>query len=149
MIAAMPHHDLTVHREEYLYLAGLTHNSAIVAWGAFYFKVKGDPDNGKWKLLDDDDLDDLNTSRTNLIGASSSPYAAEGTAAEVVFGERGGEPEKILIAGANHAEITDLKPDTVYTYSVKVNGEQWGTGLLRDWTIEGQEGAMRKSNFFY
>jgi len=33
--------DLSIHREEYLYLAGLMHDSVLVAWGAFYFKLKG------------------------------------------------------------------------------------------------------------
>ena len=59
----MSHNELSIHREEYLYLADLTDNRALIAWGAFYFKVKGDPDNGKWKLIDDDDLDDLNRVR--------------------------------------------------------------------------------------
>src|SRR5687768_13097975 len=123
----MADNDLSIHREEYLYLAGLTHDSALIAWGAFYFKLKGNPDGGKWELIDDDDLDDFNTSRTNLIGASSAPYAAEGTAAEVELTEKGtGNTQNKLIAGANHAVFKDLKPDTAYTYRVEVNGDEWG-----------------------
>ncbi|MBC7931389.1 MAG: metallophosphoesterase family protein [Rubrivivax sp.] len=146
----MANNDLSIHREEYLYLAGLTHDSALIAWGAFYFKLKGDPENGKWELIDDDDLDDFKTSRTNLIGASSAPYAASNTAAEVELTEQGtGNTKKKLIAGANHAVFEDLKPDTAYTYSVRVNGELWGAGPLRDWEVEGDKGFMRRSNFSY
>ena len=41
------------HSEPYIYLAGFSHKSALIAWGAFYFKAKSD---GRMKLVDDDDL---------------------------------------------------------------------------------------------
>jgi tartrate-resistant acid phosphatase type 5 len=146
----MADNDISTHREEYLYLANLTHDAALVAWGAFYFKLKGDPDTGRWKLIDDDDLDDFGTSRTNLIGASSSPYAADNTAAQVELTEKAtGETRLKSIVGANHAVFEDLKPDTTYTYSVKVNGREWGAGPLMDWEVEGDRGAMRPSRFSY
>ena len=141
--------DLPI-REEYLYLAGLTHNSALIAWGAFFFKLKGNPENGKWELIDDDDLDEHKTFRKDLIGASSAPYAANNTAAEVELTEKAtGDKQEKLIAGANHAVFTDLRPDTTYTYTVKVNGQQWAGGPLRDWVIEGDKGFMRPSEFSY
>ncbi len=146
----MADNDLSIHREEYLYLAGLTHDSALIAWGAFYFKLKGNPDTGKWGLIDDEDLNDFNTSRTNLIGASSAPYASNNTAAEVELTEKGtGNTQKKLVAGANHAVFKDLKPETAYTYRVKVNGREWGAGPLLDWEIEGDKGFMRRSKFVY
>jgi hypothetical protein len=46
---------MKVHFEPYLFLAALTHESALVAWGGFYFKVARDE--GRWKLVDDSDLD--------------------------------------------------------------------------------------------
>jgi tartrate-resistant acid phosphatase type 5 len=146
----MADNDLSIHREEYLYLADLTHNTALVAWGAFYFKLKGHPDTGKWELIDDDDLDDFKTSRTNLIGASSAPYAAPNTAAEVELTEVGtGNTQNKLVVGANHAVFQGLKPNTSYTYRVKVNDQEWGAGPLRDWQIDGGKGAMRLSKFKY
>src|SRR5687768_2693131 len=146
----MADNDLSIHREEFLYLAGLTHDSALIAWGAFYFKLKGDPDSGKWELIDDDDLDDFGTSRTNLIGASSSPYAAKNTAAEVILTEKEtGETRRKLVAGANHAVFENLRPGAAYAYSVRVNGEEWGAGPLRDWEVEGERGFMRRSEFSY
>ena len=156
----MSQNEITTHREEYLYLAGLTHNTALIAWGAFYFKVKGDLETGKWKIIDDDDLDDFDTSRTNLIGASSSPYAAEGTTAVVEITEKGtGNTRTKQVGGANHALIEGLDPDTTYTYSVTVNGQRWAAGQLRDWVIEEvmedddeqpkDRGFMRLSKFSY
>jgi tartrate-resistant acid phosphatase type 5 len=146
----MADNDLSIHREEYLYLADISHNTALIAWGAFYFKLKGHPDTGKWELIDDDDLDDFKTSRTNLIGASSAPYAATNTAAEVELTEKEtGNTEKKLIAGANHAVFKGLKPNTTYTYRVIVNSKEWGAGQLRDWEIENGKGALRKSSSVY
>ena len=52
----MAGNDISTHGEEYLYLANLTHDSAIIAWGAFYFKHKGEPETGTRKLINDDDL---------------------------------------------------------------------------------------------
>ncbi|MFN0141293.1 MAG: purple acid phosphatase family protein [Pyrinomonadaceae bacterium] len=145
----MADNDIQPHREEYLYLANLTHNSALIAWGAFYFNLKGDPDNGKWELIDDSDLDDFNTSRTNLIGASSAPYAADNTPAEVELIEKDtGNAQQKLIGGANHAVFEDLKPDTIYTYRVNVNGQQWGAGPLMDWDIEGDKGFIQSQSSY-
>jgi tartrate-resistant acid phosphatase type 5 len=146
----VPNNDLIIHREEFLYLPNLTHQSALIAWGAFYFKLKGNPEKGRWELIDDDDLDDFNTSRTNLIGASSAPYAANNTLAEVELTEIDtGNNQVQLVGGANHAVFEGLKPDTTYAYRVKVNGQLWGAGPLRDWEIEGDQGFMRPSKFSY
>jgi hypothetical protein len=38
--------DERIHFEQYLHLPALTHNSAIVAWGGFYFEVEVDDDRG-------------------------------------------------------------------------------------------------------
>lgn len=145
----MAGNDISTHREEYLYLANLTHDSVLIAWGAFYFKLKGDPDTGRWKLIDDDDLDDFGTSRTNLIGASSAPYASDGPARVELTEKETGDTRTQLVANANHAFFEGLEPDTAYAYRVTVNGAQWGAGPLRDWELEGDEGSMRPSKFSY
>ena len=36
------------HAEPYLYLAGLTHKAALIAWGSFYFRVR--EQKREWKL---------------------------------------------------------------------------------------------------
>ena len=39
-----------VHREPYITLAGLTEDSALVAWGAFYFEVAGRELDGRFNI---------------------------------------------------------------------------------------------------
>ena len=41
------------HAEPYIYLPAVSHKSALIAWGAFYFRTNS---KGKWKIVDDDDL---------------------------------------------------------------------------------------------
>jgi hypothetical protein len=48
------------HAEPYVYLADLTHKSALTAWGAFYFKTHS---NGRAKLVEDEDLRSTSTWR--------------------------------------------------------------------------------------
>ena len=45
------------HAEPYVYLAGLTHKAALIAWGGFYFRVRSRKNGDEWKLVDDSDLD--------------------------------------------------------------------------------------------
>ena len=59
------------HAEPYVYLAGLSHKSALIAWGAFYFKVRSD---GRAKLVDDEDLQWVHPPRCESIGCRSAPY---------------------------------------------------------------------------
>jgi hypothetical protein len=63
---------MKVHFEAYLYLAGLTHKSALIAWGGFYFKVARVE--AGWTLIDDSDLDTGHPPRRSSIGASGCPY---------------------------------------------------------------------------
>ena len=58
--------------EPYLHLAGLTHKSALVTWGAFYFKTKSNTD--EFKLVDDGDLRHVFPPRRQSIGAVSESY---------------------------------------------------------------------------
>src|SRR6188768_3831068 len=60
------------HSEPYLHLAGLTHKSALIAWGAFYFRIKGR--DGEFKLVDDSSLKKVHPPRKQTIGSSSEPY---------------------------------------------------------------------------
>ncbi len=146
----MPDNNSPVHREEYLHLADLTHQSALIAWGAFFFKLEGSAEKGEWELIDEDDLEKFKISRTDLIGATSKPYAENNTAAEVELTEKDTPNTQIkLVGGGNNAVFKNLKPDTVYTYSVKVNGKQWAAGPLMDWEVEDDKGFLRPSKFSY
>ena len=59
------------HSEPYIYLPAVSHKSALIAWGAFYFRTNSQ---GKWKIVDDDDLKYVHPPRKDSIGAQSAPY---------------------------------------------------------------------------
>ena len=115
------------HAEPYVYLAGLTHNSALIAWGAFYFKTRSD---GRAKLIDDADLQWVHPPRCDSIGCRSKPY---GPAQVEVHDPAGALVACAKTNEANHAAIAGLMPDTTYTYTVKVKHETWGSGVRWDW----------------
>jgi hypothetical protein len=129
------------HAEPYLHLAALTHKTALIAWGGFYFKVRDKDLDGRWKLVDDRDLRHVHPPRHESIGARSEPY---GEAVVEVY-----QPDGRLAGGAqtstaNHAWITGLQPDTEYTYRVTINGEQWAAGERRDWVAaDGRQGLLK------
>ena len=115
------------HAEPYVYLAGLTHKSALIAWGAFYFKARSD---GRAKLVDDEDLQWVHPPRCDSIGCTSAPY---GPARVEVHDETGTCVASALTNTHNHCAISGLKPDTRYTFSVTVKHELWGAGVRWDW----------------
>src|ERR671914_1386306 len=99
------------HSEPYIYLAGLSHKSALIAWGAFYFRTRSD---GRMKIVDDHDLQWVHPPRCDSIGCRSKPYGP----AEVEVRDAAGA----LVAcaktnEANHCAVAGLSPDTTYTYT--------------------------------
>ena len=58
------------HSEPYLHMAGLTHKSALIAWGAFYFRVR--EREGDFNLVHDSDLKNIHPPRKESIGARSA-----------------------------------------------------------------------------
>lgn len=145
-----------IHREEYIYLAGLTHNCVMIAWGAFFFKVKGELDSGQWEIIKDKDLhkyeyDGAKLDRRDLIGQWSAPYAKPGAGQEapieVVITEKNTNVKKKYFFPhyINDVTINNLSPDTDYTYKVIINGKEWGGGPLRDWEFSKDKGIKRMS----
>lgn len=116
------------HAEPYLYLPAVTHKSALVAWGAFYFRVSS---RGSWKLVDDDDLKYVHPPRRDSIGARSAPY---GPARVEVFDGTGAVVATAQTTATNHCWVTGLAPGTEYTYKVFVKGEEWARGERWDWS---------------
>ncbi|HLG13476.1 MAG TPA: metallophosphoesterase [Blastocatellia bacterium] len=126
------------HFEPYLYLAGLTHDSALIAWGGFFFKVRDQKD---WKLIDDDDLPDIDQERRECIGARSKPYGS----ARVEVIDSAGTVRAAETNDKNHVWITGLLPGTEYTYRVLVDGKEWAAGERLDWVV-GPEGRGLRNN---
>ncbi|MEK6320274.1 MAG: metallophosphoesterase [Acidobacteriota bacterium] len=144
--------DKRSHFEEYIYLAGLTHNAAFIGWGGFEFRVKGNPDD-EWAIADD-----LvhHPQRRGSIGVNSPPLAEEGTLARIELTNKdNGEVTTQHQAGANRFHVRDLTPGTEYTYRifVKLQGEadvrEWGTGPLRDWEVKDKRRGLRLAGNSY
>lgn len=123
----MPH----THREPYLYLAGLTHDSALIAWGAFYFTVN-EGEQG-WELVDDEQL----PSRKESIGERSEPF---GDARVRVYDATGRVVAEAATRERNHVVITGLSPNQRYRYHVLVDGEPWADGERHDWCQDPESG---------
>jgi tartrate-resistant acid phosphatase type 5 len=116
------------HAEPYVYLPAVTHKSALVAWGAFYFRVTS---RGPRKLVDDHDLKYVHPPRRDSIGARSAPY---GPGRVEVYDRSGGMVAACDVDAANHCWVPGLMPDTEYTYRVLVKGEEWAAGERWDWS---------------
>jgi tartrate-resistant acid phosphatase type 5 len=134
------------HAEPYLYLAGLTHKAALIAWGGFYFRVRSRRNGDEWKLIDDSDLDHVHPPRRESIGARSEPF---GAARVEVFDASGALAGSAETTTTNHAWVTNLTPDTEYTYRVVVNGEEWAAGERRDWVADAAGQGLKLSGRAY
>jgi hypothetical protein len=125
------------HAEPYLHLAGLSHKSALIAWGAFYFRVRS---RGARKLVDDNDLKYVHPPRRESIGARSEPY---GPAYVSVYDGAGALVAKAFTEVTNWCWITGLRPDTEYRYEVIVKGESWGHDERWDWKTADEQGLVQ------
>ena len=130
--------------EPFLNLAGLTHKSALIAWGAFYFRVRNNETD--FKLVDDDDLDHVHPPRHQTVGARSEPY---GRARVEVMDLDGNVAATGFTDGANHCWVTGLAADTEYTYRVFVNDEEWANGNRRNWERVGDKMGLGPKNKAY
>jgi len=115
------------HAEPYLHLAGLTPTSALIAWGAFYFKTRS---HREWKLVDDRDLRYVHPPRRESIGARSAPY---GAARVNVYTMDGTLAATASTETTNFCWVNGLRPDTRYRYDVIVNEEIWAKDERWDW----------------
>jgi len=118
------------HAEPYIYLPAVTHKSALVAWGAFYFRTNS---RGKWKIIDDDDLKYIHPPRKDSIGALSAPY---GPARVEVYDKAGTLVSVAKTEVANHCWLPGLTPDTEYRYKVFVKDDEWAAGERWDWSAK-------------
>ena len=118
------------HAEPYVYLPSVSHKSALIAWGAFYFRTNT---RGKWKIVDDDDLKYVHPPRKDSIGALSAPY---GPARVEVYDANGSVIAVSKTEGANHCWVSGLSPNTEYTYKVFVKDGEWGAGERWDWSAK-------------
>ena len=126
------------HAEPYLHLAGLSHKSALITWGAFYFKTRSTKE---WKIVQDHDLRYVHPPRRESIGARSAPY---GEARVNVYRADGTLAATSVSETTNFCWVSSLEPDTRYRYEVLVNGDVWGTGERWDWTPGERQGLVQR-----
>jgi hypothetical protein len=126
------------HAEPYVHLAGLSHKSALVAWGAFYFRTRS---RREWKLVDDSDLRYVHPPRRDSIGARSQPY---GPARVNVYDEQGTLVATSFTETTNYCWISGLAPDTRYRYEVIVKDAIWGQDERWDWTPGATQGLVQR-----
>jgi tartrate-resistant acid phosphatase type 5 len=129
------------HAEPYVYLPAVTHKSALIAWGAFYFRTTS---RGKWKIIDDHDLKYIHPPRKDSIGAQSAPY---GPARVEVYDKAGTLVSMAKTDAANHCWLPGLKADTEYVYKVFVKDEEWAVGERWDWSAK--DGALVQAGNSY
>lgn len=116
-----------LHFEPFLHLAGLTDDQALIAWGGFYFRRTP---SGRWRVVQDDQLSEIDPGRRHTIGLSSQSY---GPAVVEVLDAGGGLVARYEELERNHVWIRHLEPDTLYRYRISVNGQPWATGERWDW----------------
>ena len=126
------------HAEPYLHLAELTATTALMTWGAFYFKTRSQ---GEWKLVEDHDLRYVHPPRRESIGARSAPY---GPAQVNVYAADGTLAATASTDTTNFCWVTGLQPDTRYRYEVIVKGEHWGRDERWDWAAGDVEGLAQR-----
>jgi hypothetical protein len=126
------------HAEPYVHLAGLSHKSALITWGAFYFQTRS---RREWKLVDDEDLRHVHPPRRESIGARSDPY---GPARVNVY-----DMTETLVCTSftettNFCWVAGLTPDTRYRYDVIVKDHLWADGERWDWVPGTTQGLVQR-----
>ncbi len=116
------------HFEPFLHLADVGPDRALVSWGGFWFHREHA--DGRWTIVDDSRLGDVDPGREQSIGARSRSY---GDAVVEVSDATGTVVAAAHTGEVNNAWVTGLQPDTAYRYRVLVDGAEWAAGERWDW----------------
>ena len=137
--------DADLHFEPFVQLAGLDDDQALIAWGGFWFRPF---DDGRgWRIVDDEQLHEIDPDRTESIGARSSSY---GHAVVEVFGPDDDLAGRAESSDRNHVWIRDLRPGTEYRYELTVDGEPWVPEECMRWhKLDGERGELRPAGRTY
>ena len=119
--------DGDIHREEFVHLVDLSHDRALIAWGAFWFRR--DQTTDRWNILDDSELQSAVGRRTS-IGHGAEPF---GDARVEVLNTEGEVVADARTADRAWVWVDGLEPDTAYRYRIHIDGREWGAGPRRDW----------------
>ncbi|SOC50053.1 Calcineurin-like phosphoesterase [Blastococcus aggregatus] len=116
------------HFEPFVHLVDLTSDRALIAWGGFWFRCD-DPD-GRWRVVGDSELHEVDAGRNGSMGARSQTY---GEALVEVLDPAGRLVADSRTDTANHVWVDGLEPDTEYRYRITVDGRPWAEGPRMDW----------------
>ena len=122
------------HIEPFIHLVDVTHDRALVAWGAFHFLR--DARNERWEIVDDSELS-KRFARSTCIGHRAEPFGA--AVVEVLDGS-----DQVVARAATEERtwvwVTGLSPQTEYRYRVLVDGREWAAGERWDWVEDPRGG---------
>lgn len=121
------------HVEPFVHLVDVTHDAALVAWGAFHF-VR-DHTSDCWQIVDDSGLSRFG--RETCIGHSAESY---GDAHVEVLDEAGATVADAGTSDRTWVWVRGLQPDTDYRYRVTVDGQEWAAGERWDWVQDPRGG---------
>jgi tartrate-resistant acid phosphatase type 5 len=113
--------------EPFIHLVELTPESALVAWGAFWF-TREHPD-AQWRIVDDQQLREV-AGRRRPIGQDAEPY---GEATVEVLDRSGAVVAQATTSDRTWVHVHGLRPDTEHRYRVVVDGQEWAAGERWDW----------------
>lgn len=116
-----------IHREEFVHLVDVSHDRALIAWGAFWFRR--DEAAGRWNILDDSELHSAVGRRTS-IGHGAEQFGDSRVEVLDTDGEVVGEARTTDRAWV---WVDGLEPDTAYRYRIHVDGRPWAAGVRWDW----------------
>lgn len=127
--------------EPFVHLVDVTADSALIGWGGFFHERV----DGRWQVVDDDDLDGSRRGKGGTMGATSPTYGV--ATVEVFDGDE--LVRTVRCEQENHAVVDGLRPDTEYRYRVSVDGRPWAVDGLHDWVVDGDESGPRPSDRRY
>jgi len=119
--------DPLVHAEPFVELVDVSHDRALVAWGAFWFRRADEQ--SRWNIVDDQELLELAGRRT-CIGDSAEPF---GDSLVEVLDGNGRVVADARTSDRSWVWLEGLEPDSEYRYRITVDGSPWAAGERWDW----------------
>ena len=116
-----------LHMEPFIHLVDVSHDRALVAWGAFWFRQLQQP--RRWQIVDDEQLQEA-VGRSTCIGTGAEPF---GDGRVEAYGPDGRLAAAAETSASTWVWLEGLEPDTEYRYQITIDGTVWASGERWDW----------------